>query len=251
MIKQINKPHNAIWILFCFGLSTFVIGCGSSPGDPPDLPLPVEWTSSIQITGVIDVDGDLVDVDSIGVVFNGEDLGYLPNSSMLEDILLGSYPLSTYYLYENVTYTSSVQTITVVYDLITEVEVHLTRADLRGWLSVQAKIEGEDADSLRVWIDGVDNGFGVNPRFISDIAEGFHKVSAARWLDDVLWEDCVLDVIVIANDTTDVPVIDLSRVEPVVNSKAPDLYCLDIEGVHRTLSDHWGEVIYMYFFEHT
>ena len=230
MRKQTAILHKTFDILLCFGMIAFVLSCGSSPDDPPDLPSQVEWTSSIQITGAIEVEGETVDIDSIGVVLDGVDIGYLPNSSLIDDIPLGSYPLSTYYLYENVTYMSSIQTVTLSYGKIAEINAYLTRADLRGWLSIHATIEGADADSFRIWIDGVNNGFGVNPRVISNIAEGSHKVGIARWLDDVLWENCLFDVIIIANDTADIPVIDLSKVEPLVDSKAPDLYCIDIDG---------------------
>ncbi len=224
--------------------------CGSPPGSPPGLPPPVEWTGGIRIWGWIETATDSMLVDSVGVVLDGDDIGYRPNPCLIDELAEGVYAVSTYARFENATYVAPVQTVLVSHGTTSEVRARMTRADLRGWLAVVARAEGIEIDSFRLRIDNVDYGVGGNPRLIGEVPEGEHKVACASYRGDDLWEGFRYDVIVVAGDTAQA-VVEVSSAAPLEGSHAPDLYCVDLGGEPHALSDHWGEVIYLYFFEHT
>ena len=68
-------------------------------------------------------------------------------------------------------------------------------------------------------------------------------------IDTTNLEGWMQDVEVTIAETTEVN-IEMEPIAPYEGVHAPDLNCTDIFGNSHSLSDHWGEVIYMYFFEY-
>jgi len=232
-------------------LLLFLIGCGDPPGNAPTLPPPIEWTGSISIDAEIDVDGNTIQPDSINVVLDSDTLGTYPNPCTIEEVIEGNHTVATYYRSDElITYTSPQQDVQVSYNQISAMSVRLTRADLRGLISIIATVDQQIVDSVAIILDGTDLGWADNPRMIEDITEGLHKLTVMVHIDDRDWEGYALDIAVSADDTASVEPI-MVEVSPFEGYHAPDLVVTDLDGERHILSDHWGEVIYLYFFEHT
>ncbi len=228
------------------------IGCGDAPGDAPILPPPMVWTGSIAFVGNVEIDGSSVRPDSINVILDGDTLGLLLNPSTIEDVAEGRHTIATYYRSaELITYTSPQKDIQVSYNRPSAVSIRLTRADLRGLIQIQAAtIDRQVIDSVAVILDGTDLGWGENPRLIADVTEGIHKLTVKADIDDTEWEGWVRGIPVSSDETTTIEPI-MVEVAPLEGYHAPDLVVTDLDGERHILSDHWGEVIYLYFFEHT
>ena len=239
--------RNGTFILLSVMILT---GCGSSPDDPPIMPPAVVWTGDMEITGELDTGVEIIRPDSIGLIISDDTLGFRSNPCTIDSLMEGNYTVSCFFLLDFITYTSPMRLVRVTYGQVAEVELRLTRADLRGCICVSAVSDNQTFDSVTVKLDGVDLGWGDNPRLISDVTEGLHRLFVASIIGDDDWETSLRDVAVTANDTTS-ETADLIKIAPTVGEHAPDLECVDIDDSTHYLSDHWGEVIYLYFFEHT
>ena len=240
------------WSFITLVLLLFImIGCGDQPSDPPILPPPIVWMGSLSIVGEIDIDGSTVQPDSINVILDGDSLGTYLNPCTIPEVPEGVHSVATYYRLDLVTYTSPRRDVAVSYNQTSAVNVRLTRADLRGLIRIRAStVDLQVIDSIKVLLDGSDLGWGDNPRLIDDVTEGLHKITVMTDIDDTDWEGYARDIAVNANDTSDVD-LELIAVSPLKESHAPELVVTDLDGERHILSDHWGEVIYLYFFEHT
>ena len=195
----------------------------------------------------IDSGGAPIYPDSLGALLDDDSLGVLPNPALISEVPVGLHRIKTFASLLNQTYFSPVQTVFVEVDLTTTVNAQLTRT---GVLIISATVDGIPVDSMGVKLDGDTIGMGVNPYSAERVTQGTHKLVVFASRNGGDWEGWLKEVQVTAAETTyvDVPMV---AVGPDSGAHAPDLNCLDLDGGENSLSDHWGKVIYLYFFEHT
>jgi hypothetical protein len=228
-----------------------LLGCGRPPDSPPTLPTPVEWTGSILIIGTIIAGTDTLSPDSMEVFLDGNSLGWKPHTCDIHDITVGRHALYTSSNHNFVTYRSSVSSVLVEYGFETYYRSQMTPANLKGAILIDANISGgASVDSIDVVLDGVALGNGPNPRLLTDVLEGIHKATISSLHDTARFEGWIRDLQVTAEDTSTASV-DLALVAPWVGMHAPDAFGKDLDDHDLALSDHWGKVVYLYFFEHT
>lgn len=218
------------------------LGCGDPPITKPEV------TGSIYIDSEIATDANsTTKPETISVILDGDSLGQFPNQSVIDNILTGQHLLDVFSV-ENVTvYRSRSRQIVVAFNSTSEVTIPLT--DI-GVLTINGFIEGVPADSLRIIIDGIDRGKSSCPIPVLSISSGTHDIKVMTDLDTLMYEGYANDLKIIAAETTEVN-FELVTVSPFVNNKAPDITSLDGDGNIRSLFNHWGEVIFLYFFRST
>jgi hypothetical protein len=205
-------------------------------------------TGTVVILSRIDVAPDsIVTPDSVGVIFDDETLGLQPNPLTLSYIPEGRHSVATFGTFDGRDYIGPERAVEVVFNQISEVQVPLVAG---GVVMVSALYEGSALDSLGVKLDGVDYGLDIAPRAITNVPAGFHRLVAYGVDDTTNLEDWREDVEVALAETTEVE-LELIAVAPFVGMHAPNIDCIDIDGNEYSLMEHWGEVIYFYFFEST
>jgi len=205
-----------------------------------------EKTGSIAVHSRIELDDDFTAVpDEAGIILDGDTLGYLANPDTLWGILAGTHDIAGYIRHEDTDLIGPAQRVQVNFKEISHVEIVLTNA---GLIIITAERGGEPLDSLNVSLNGVDQGRSTNP-FSMAVAAGLYNVVARDSDDTTHYEGWERDIEVLAAETTEVD-IEMQMVGVWVDVHAPDINTIDIDGSSYNLSDHWGEVIYLYFFEY-
>jgi len=218
-----------------------IVGCGSPPPEMPTL------TGAIVLSNWIEISPDSnIFPDSVEVYLNGLSHGWHPNPDTLWDIEQGSYTLKSYCRYNDQIYGSPIRDVFVEFDALVEVSLTLIST---GVLKINVTSGDARIDSFGVKLDGDTVGLGWNPFYI-DVPEGIHKLVVFSQIDTLRREGWLQDVQVTAAETTEVE-IEVVPVSPLEGVHALDIDCVDLDGIRYSLSDHWGEVIYLYFFEHT
>jgi len=219
-----------------------VSGCADSPPTKPEV------TGSIYIECEITTSSDGTFMpEIIGVVLDGDSLGYFSNPAVINDVLTGQHLLDVFAESNDVIYRSQARSIVVVFESTVTVTIPLTGT---GLLLISGFINGSVVDSVRLILNGIDLGTDSCPRSIPFISSGNHNIKIIANIDTLSYEGWMHDLIVIAAETTEVD-IDMVNVLPFANNHAPDITCLDAEGNMRSLFRHWGEVIFLYFFRST
>jgi len=236
-----------MWIIILTALLLILFSCGDSP---PDLPTPVPNVGTLVIEGYIQpAPGFIFCPISIGIVLDDDSLGFHVNPYTMADIQVGFYSVRIYFFQpdEDEIVSGRARSVEVRFADTTDIQIRMAAG---GVVVVSADYEGMTRDSLGVRLDGIDLGINTAPRVIPNISDGMHKL-VAYWTDDTTsleaWDG---DVEVVPAETTSVS-LTLQAVAPFVGSHAPNIDCIDIDGNSYSLFDHWGEVIYLYFFEHT
>ena len=245
MIKYFRQLN-----LVGFALSlAVVIGCGTQPGDTPLVPDPMGWTGTVKIVGYLYIDEVIIEIDSLGVIIDGVDLGYEDNPYQAELSERNTHSVETYYETDSLTYIFPARNVTVEHDKVREIRAQMTRSD-RGWLLLDATAAGQAVDSVIIRLDGIERGtHSVPVAFAGEV--GSHKLVLFASTDEDLWEQWLSNVKIVSGDTTDIPTIILEQVGVEVGEHAPEIDSYDLENQYRYLSDHWGDVILLYFFKHT
>ena len=234
--------HGHIILLFLWLL---VVGCGDSP---PDMPTPVPNTGTIVVTGYVQPAPDSTFyTDSIGVILDGDSLGFYVNPCTIDNIPVGFHVIKVYFFLSGEMVSGCARSVEVIFAETTDIRIRMAAG---GVVVINADYEGQTRDSLGVGLDGADLGIDIAPRIIPNISEGLHKLVAYSTDDTTNLEAWQGDVEVVRAETTRVE-LTLQAVAPFVGSHAPNIDCIDIDGNSYSLFDHWGEVIYLYFFEHT
>ncbi len=205
-------------------------------------------TGGMEVLSVLELSADSTMIpDSAGVILDGDSLGFQANPAILTYIPKGTHTVSTYVVFDGRDYLGPARGITVNFAEVTDVRIPMVAG---GVIAVNADYDGSGLDSLGIQLDGVDLGVDIAPRIISNIDAGVHKLVAYALIDTVRLEAWRAGVDVALAETTSVDMT-LQAVAPFVGSHAPNIECVDIDGNGYSLFDHWGEVIYLYFFEHT
>jgi len=229
-------------------LALLFFGCGSPPGAPTSPPNPTVWMGSLAVkVTLIDNQNQRITPDSVWVVLNGDTLGLFPNPDTLTGIPEGTHTLRAYREYAGLTYQSVAHIFFVTWNTVTTVTVELTRS---GVLIVSAVAGSVLPDSLLMKLDGDTLGWGANPYIASAVPMGEHKVVVSSVNSEQDWEGWKKGISVTAAETTRVNLA-MDPVAPDSGWHAPDIAAMDLDGVNWSLSDHWGKVIFLYFFEHT
>lgn len=105
-------------------------------------------------------------------------------------------------------------------------------------------------DSVGVILDQDSTGCYPNPATISEAYDGLHRICTYFTAGDTMLTSPEMLVDVYADDTSRVD-IEILMVAPYAGYQAPELELTDLDGRIQTLSDHLGEVVYLYFFVHT
>ena len=186
-------------------------------------------TGAISILNVIEVSPDSsFTPDSIYIVFDEDTLGYHPNPVTINYVPEGEHAISTYGNINSRDYLGPEQVVDVFFNQISE--VHLTLA-AGGIVIVTAFYDGAPFAELGVRLDGVDYGTEAQPRAISNIPAGLHRLVAYGLVDTTKLEAWQGDVEVALAETTEVD-LELQVVNPFVGSHAPNIDCIDIEHLH-------------------
>ncbi len=245
MNKMINTKIINIYIAILIPALLIIDGCGDSP---PDMPTPVPNTGTIVVTGYVQPAPDsTVYTDSIGVILDVDSLGFHVNPCTIDNIPVGFHDIKVYFFLSGEMVSGSARSVEVRFAGTSDIRIRMAAG---GVVVVSADYEDQTRDSLGVRLDGADLGIDIAPRVIPDISEGLHKLVAYSTDDTTNLEAWQGDVEVVRAETTSVN-LTLQAVAPFVGSHAPNIDCIDIDGVSYSLFDHWGEVIYLYFFEHT
>ena len=185
--------------------------------------------------------------DSVGIIWDGDSLGYQPNPFSRLYVPEGDHEIAAYCRFEERDFIIPARTVSVTYNRITEWNLVMSAG---GVLIVNATFNDQQIEEFGVILDGLDLGIGESPRVIPNISEGLHKLVVHSEIDTTQLEDWKQNLEVTLAETTRVE-LTLQVVAPFVGSHAPNIDCIDIDGNSYNLFDHWGEVIYLYFFEHT
>ncbi|NQT33940.1 hypothetical protein HQ587_02025 [bacterium] len=245
MSKVINTKTISIFITILIPALVIIGGCGDSI---PDMPTPVPNTGSIVVTGYVQPAPDsTVYTDSIGVILDGDSLGFHVNPCTIDNIPVGFHDIKVYFFLSGEIVSGRARSIEVLFAGTADVRIRMAAG---GVVVVSADYDGQTQDSLGVRLDGTDLGIDIAPRVIPNISEGLHKLVAYSTDDTTNLEAWQGDVEVVRAETTKID-LTLQMVAPFVGSHAPNIDCIDIDGNSYSLFDHWGEVIYLYFFEHT
>jgi len=179
-------------------------------------------------------------------------LGYLVNPGTIAFVPEGDHRLATYLNHDGVDFIGTEQDVTVTFAEVTEIEYQLVTG---GAISITAAFNENILSEYGLKLNGTSYGVDAGPRTIGNIAEGRHKL--VIWYDQInapgdttFIEGWQRNVRVELAETTFV-YIEMQVVAPDSGFHAPDLECVDIDGNKHILSDHWGKVIYLYFFEYT
>ena len=203
-------------------------------------------TGTVVVLSRIDAAPDsVITPDSVSVIFDDETLGLQPNPLTLSYIPEGGHTIATFGTFDSRDYIGPERTVEVVFNQITDVHVPLVAG---GVVMVSALYEGSALDSLGVKLDGVDYGLDATPRAITNVPAGLHRLAVYSVDDTTNLEDWRENVEVALAETIAVE-LELIAVAPFVGSHAPNIDCIDIDGNEHSLMEHWGEVIYFYFFE--
>jgi len=206
-------------------------------------------------TGAIAVSGFLVaresrveeDPDSIGVILDGDSLGVFVNPGVVPLVPEGLHRLVIFARDGELSYVSFEQTVGVVFG-----EMAASRAGMMagGVLLVEALSEGALVDSFSLALDGTDYGYDAGPRTVPNVPAGAHRIALSAPGDTVELGGWERGIMLQAAETTAVTVA-MAIVSPDSGFLAPDIACEDLEGRWWSLAEHRGEVMYLYFFEHT
>ena len=244
MIKLVThlKSGHRIARIFPVVVLMMISGCTDPPPTKPE------------VSGAIYIDCEITTIsdstftpEEIGVVLDGDSLGYFSNPATITDVLTGQHLLDVYAESNDIIYRSQARSIIIAFNSTVNVSISLTGT---GLLTICGFINGSVADSVRLILDGIDHGTEVCPRSVPSVSSGYHDVKIMTKMDTLSYEGWICDLNVIAAETTEVD-INMVNVLPFVDNHAPDITCIDAEGNMRSLFDHWGEVIFLYFFRST
>ncbi len=203
---------------------------------------------SIAIAGEIEMAPDsIVAPDSIGVIIDGDSLGYFNNPDTIGVIPEGEHSLSTFTTYDGKEYLGQAKTVQVAFNNISDARFALTAG---GVILLSINWEQASVEEFSVDLDFTRMDTGPNPRTITNVEAGVHDLKVSAVKDTFDLEGWAKNIEVALAETSYVE-IDVVHVCPCEGFHAPDIVAEDLDGNLRRLSDHWGEVIYLYFFEHT
>lgn len=227
-------------------LSGFLLLLPGCADPPPSMP---EVTGTIAISASIEINPDSLFVpESVFVILDGDSIGNRSNPVKLRDIEVGEHFVSTFIQFDDTCFRSPVYRLLVAFNTTVAIE---TKMSSTGVLAVSPLIDNQPVDSCCIRLDGiVTSTEGINPAVIRSVTTGTHSISVSTSIDTIHYEGWRCDAVVSAAETTFVD-IDMQSVSPYVGFHSPDINCLDIDGRMCSLSEHWGEVIFLYFFTST
>jgi len=231
-----------------------IVGCGEEPGEAPTVPDPVVWTGNILIHASIHISPDsTVLPDSVSIMLDRDSLGVISNFDTLKGISEGRHTIQCASNWNGLLYRTHVQQIQVNHNVGSVLTAYLTRS---GSLAVIARHKGIDTPFiLKLGSDTLDlRPFPAPPEQewveFSPIPQGSYNVTAYWNEDSISIEGWRQNVVIEAAERTDIT-IDLIEVAPDSGAHAPGMEALDLDGNTWSLADHWGKVIYLYFYEST
>ncbi|MDP8238685.1 MAG: hypothetical protein P9X24_06325 [Candidatus Hatepunaea meridiana] len=205
-------------------------------------------TGTIVVLSEIEITSDnSVTPETIGIILDGDSLGVRLNPDTLTYIPEGVHQISTYGLYDGKNYLGPERDVDVLFNQITDVNYSMFAG---GILVINAGYDGQPLTEFGLKLDGNDLGVDVSPRILPNVDEGLHKLVVWTTVDEIDYEGWQCNIEVTLAETTRVD-FEMQVVAPDSGFHAPDIDCIDIDGNSHSLSDHWGEVVYLYFFEYT
>lgn len=205
-------------------------------------------TGQLIVTGQIEASpGNVVEPDSIGINLDGDDLGYFDNPFTFGMLPIGDHTISTYCTYDDKDFLGPSRTTTISFGESTESTFDLLAG---GVLSVSATYDGASVGDIGITVDGDSIDVSAAPLTVANIEAGLHKLTAWATEGEDNLGGWVHDVSIALGETTYVD-LEMTKVSPYLDEHIPDFACVDIDGNSHVLSDHFGEVIYLYFFSYT
>lgn len=203
---------------------------------------------SISVRSFINISGgEQFELDSIGVILDGDSLGYHANPILLEMIPEGSHEISTFINYDGRDYVGPVRDISVELGQITTADIEMVAG---GVIFVAARYDGQIVRQIGIKLDGETSEIASSPRVLTNVSSDKHILVAYAMNDTTRLEGWKTDVYVATGETLYVQ-INLQIVSPWEGFHAPDIYCKDIDGNTHSLAEEWGKVIYLYYFSYT
>ncbi|MBT3232165.1 MAG: hypothetical protein HN356_05060 [Calditrichaeota bacterium] len=227
-------------LMLIFGV-ILISGCGEVP------PVMPEVRGAVTVNAIIEINPDsLVIPESVFILLDGDSIGERANPYTFKT-RVGEHLLSTFIENANGFYRSSDQRFEVSYDSIATVNTVMSST---GIVVVNSTIENHPTDSCSIHMDGVFFKTAYDQPFVMlSIPDGPHNISLATRVDTTEYQAWA-EVTVSAAETTYVD-LDLQMVSAYLGNHAPEINCLDMNGDTKSLSNHWGEVIFLYFFGST
>jgi len=196
--------------------------------------------------------GNIVLPDNLGIILDGDTLfGYHSNPDTLSFILEGEHNVATYVRYDDKDFISEPQDVTVTLGVYSDVRIPMVSG---GVLVIYAEYNQEPVATFSVKLDGVDLGVDNTPWIIRNVSAGLHYITVRSIIDDIDIEAWERDILVEISQETWVEV-EMQPVSPYVleddSIHCPDFDCVDIDGNSYSLAEHWGKVIFIYFWSQT
>ncbi|MBT7788246.1 MAG: hypothetical protein HN757_05140 [Calditrichaeota bacterium] len=202
----------------------------------------------ISIRNFINIDGgEQVEPESIGVILDGDSLGFLTNPVTLHMIPEGSHDIATYVNYAGRDYVGPPRGVNVSLGETSAMNIEMVAG---GVIIATARYNGQVVSELGLKLDGEISEISGSPKVITNVSSDDHVLVAWAMDDTTRLEGWDTEIEVATGETLYVQ-IDLQVVSPWVGMHAPDIYCSDIDGNSHSLSENWGKVIYVYYFSYT
>ncbi len=203
---------------------------------------------SISVRNFISLpDGEQVEPESVGIILDGDSLGFFENPTTLEMITEGSHEISTYAIYNYRDYVGPSRDVSVDLGQISAMNIEMVAG---GVIIATAIYEGQIVPELGLKLDGETTEISGSPKVITNVSSEDHVLVAFAMDDTTRLEGWDTDIYVATGETLYVQ-IELQVVHPWVGYHAPDIYCNDIDGNSHSLAENWGKVIYIYYFSYT
>jgi hypothetical protein len=227
--------------------------------DGPSQTVEVTYQNTTQVDIVVNVgilsvrsfinvpDVGSVEPDSMGIILDGDSLGYFANPVLLEMIPEGNHQLATFISYDDRDYVGPAREISVDLGQISSTNIEMVAG---GVIFVTARYDGQVLPELGIKLDGESTEITGSPKVITNVSSDAHRLVAFALDDTTRLEGWNTDIHVATGETLYVQ-IDLQIVSPWVGFHSPDIYCNDIDGNTYSLAEHWGKVIYVYYFSYT
>ncbi len=186
--------------------------------------------------------------DSLGIVLDGDTLaGYHTNPDTLSLVVEGSHTIATFAVYQGQEFQGDPAPVTVAWGGMSNVTIELNSG---GVMLVNAAYNSSPVAEFSLRLDGMDFGSAPGPRTIANVPAGTHRLTVYAFVDTCRIEGWASGLAVVRSETTYVDV-DLQLVSPFEGFHAPSFDGEDVDGNKYCLAEHFGQVVFMYFFEST